>query len=341
MASIAPTCHPGQGARIVDIFGRQLRYLRLGITDRCNLRCEYCHPNTACPALSPEVLSWEDLEWLVGVAVESLGVEALRVTGGEPTVRPGLVEWVSRLRGRLPGLGDLSLTTNGILLEQLAAPLARAGVDRVSISLDSLHPRRFSKITRGGALDRVLRGIDAALPLFATVKINTVALRDGNMDELADFVRFSHEKHVEVRFIEPMPLGDGKDYWRSVYISTVEIRERLAGAGFRLRPAGASPGFGPATSYAVEGTNARVGFISQMSCAKCHTCNKLRVTSDGTLRPCLLSPVEIPLRDIIRGRDEPALRDAFVGAFASRPREYHFEEAVSAPLGRPMQCIGG
>jgi cyclic pyranopterin phosphate synthase len=325
---------------VTDNFGRVLRYLRLSITDRCNMRCEYCSPNGACPTLTPEPLTWEDLRWIVQTATHRLGIEALRITGGEPTVRPGLVEWVQSLRG-LGSLRDIALTSNGVRLSAMATPLSDAGVTRVNISLDSLQPDRFRTITRGGDVSRVLDGIAAAKEAFRQVKINTVALRNRNIDELAAFVAFSDREDLEVRFIEPMPLGDEKDYWREVFISATELRERLAGLGFLLEPTGERSGFGPSVTYRVAGTRARLGFISQMSCTKCATCNKLRLTSDGTLRPCLLSADEISLQPMVKARDEEGVVAALRGAFLARPAEYHLEEAVRQSLGRSMQCIGG
>ncbi len=335
-----PTLSPPAARRVRDRFGRTFGYLRISVTDRCNLRCEYCSPNGTCPSLVPEPLSWDDLYWLAEVAVERLGVEALRITGGEPTVRPGLVEWIERL-GALKGLRDIAMTSNGVRLDRMAEPLARAGVRRVNISVDSLRPERFRAITRGGDLGRVLAGIAEAKRQFRQVKLNAVALRDRNTDELAEFAAFSDRENVEVRFIEPMPLGDEKDYWRDVFVSAEELRRRMGQQGLRLVPLGETTGFGPAETYRVEGTRARIGFISQMSCTKCAGCNKLRMTSDGTLRPCLLSAEEIPLLDIIGRRDEEALAAVLSGAFLARPKEYRLEEAVKESLGRSMQCIGG
>jgi cyclic pyranopterin phosphate synthase len=250
------------------------------------------------------------------------------------------VEWVRRIRG-IGGLKDIALTTNGIRLSAMAAELADAGVDRVNISLDSLHTDRFRTITRGGDLSRVLGGVAAAKDAFRQVKINTVALRNRNIGELADFVSFSDREDIEVRFIEPMPLGDEKDYWREVFVTASELRERLNGLGFQLEPIEQKSGYGPSITYRVVGTRARLGFISQMSCTKCATCNKLRVTSDGTLRPCLLSADEISLQPLVKARDEEGVFAALRGSFLARPAEYRLEEAVRQSLGRSMQRIGG
>lgn len=330
-----------QANTVTDQFGRTLRYLRLSVTDRCNLRCHYCNPNGTCPSLSPEPLSWDDLLWMAALAAEELGVEALRITGGEPTVRPGLVAWIHRLRSEAPAIRNIGLTTNGILLETMAPLLAEAGVNRVNISIDSLRPERFRSITRGGDLSRVLSGLAAAREAFDAVKVNVVALRDQNLDELAGFVAFSARENIEVRFIEPMPLGDQKDYWRTVFVSCEELRQSLTAQGFDLVPSSVRSGYGPATSFTVTGTRARLGFISQMSCTKCAGCNKLRLTSDGMLRPCLLSRGEIPLQQYIRTRNARGFLDAMRTSFLERAAEYDLTEAISKSLGRSMQCIGG
>ncbi len=326
--------------RVRDQFGRTFSYMRVSVTDRCNLRCEYCSPNGTCPSLAPEPLSWDDLFWLVETPVERMGVRALRITGGEPTVRPGLVEWVNRARG-LEGLEDIALTTNGVRMEKMAPLLAAAGVSRVNVSMDSLDRERFRGITRGGDLDRVLAGIAACKDHFRQVKVNVVALKGRNTTELTDFVEFSDRENIEVRFIEPMPLGDEKDYWREVFVSVDDLRGQLEREGARLLPCDKPTGFGPARTWRVAGTRARIGFISQMSRTKCSTCNKLRLTSDGTLRPCLLSAKETSLAGIIARRDSDALVNVMSGAFRSRPREYDLEEAIRESLGRSMQCIGG
>lgn len=324
-----------------DRFGRTLRYLRLGITDRCNLSCLYCNPGGRCVTFAPEPLSWADLAWIVEVAAGDLGIEALRITGGEPTIRPGLADWIRTMRSRLPAIRDVSMTTNGLLLARLAVPLAQAGINRISLSLDSLRPTTFRAITRGGDLKAVLAGFNAAVPVFGLVKINAVILRQSNLEELADFVAFSNQHRVEVRFIEAMPLGDDKGQWRAAFVPVSEIRQRIQAHGYELVADGPSVGYGPSTSWRVVGTQARLGFISQMSCTQCATCNKLRVTADATLRPCLLAPDEVPLADIVRRRDADALADALSVAFLTREAQYSLRGATTSPLGRSMQCIGG
>lgn len=331
---------------VVDRFGRRLRYIRLSVTELCNFSCTYCNPVKGCAETHPYRLSWDDLSFLVSVCVDDLGVEALRLTGGEPTVRPGLVEWIASIRA-LGGLRDISLTTNGLLLDRLAAPLAVAGLTRVNVSLDTFDEERFRTVTRGGDLRRVLAGVEAARAHFRRVKLNAVALRGMTERELGAFVRYSDEKQVEVRFIELMPIFDQKDYFTENFISVETLREELHRLGHRLTPIGDGAaegnhsGYGPATTFRVEGTRAVLGFISQMSNTKCLACNKLRLTSDGALKPCLLSPQETDLLPAIRERHRAVIADAMREAFLSRAERYDLLTATTQPVGRSMQATGG
>jgi cyclic pyranopterin phosphate synthase len=333
-------------APLVDRFGRRFRYVRVSVTDLCNMSCGYCNPVQGCAATHRHKLSWDDLDFLVDVAVSDLGAEALRITGGEPLVRPGLVDWIAGLR-RLPGLRNVALTTNGVLLARLGPALRRAGLDRVNVSLDSFDPARFARITRGGSLARCLEGIEAARALFNPVKVNTVALQDGIVAELERFVQFSDEKGIEVRFIELMPIFDHKDYFHRHFVSVDDLREELERLGFALEAEGDGPaegnrtGYGPATTWRVRGTRARLGFISQMSHTKCRSCNKLRLTSDGALKPCLLMPEEVDLTGAIHARDRHAVAGAMRRQFLLRQEAYDPAVALGHPVGRPMQATGG
>lgn len=331
---------------VVDRFGRRFRYVRVSVTDLCNLSCEYCNPVKGCASTHPHKLSWDDLDFLVDVSVNDLGAEAVRVTGGEPLVRPGIVEWIRGIR-RHGALRDVAMTTNGILLARMGPELARAGLDRVNVSVDTFDPGEFSRLTRGGSLARCLEGIDAAQRLFRRVKLNAVALRPRTLGELPRFVEFSHERGIEVRFIELMPIFDEKDYFREHFIGVDELKEELARLGFVLEPEGDGPaagnqtGYGPATTYRVAGSRARLGFISQMSNTKCVACNKLRLTSDGALKPCLLMPEEVDLRPAIRGRDRAAVAGAMRGQFLDRAEAYDAATILEQPVARAMQATGG
>ncbi|MDK2973053.1 MAG: 3,8-cyclase [Candidatus Sumerlaeota bacterium] len=331
---------------VVDRFGRRFRYVRLSVTDLCNLSCHYCNPAQGCASTHQHKLSWDDLDFLVDVSVNDLGAEAVRITGGEPLVRPGLAGFIRGIR-RHAALSDVALTTNGVLLERMGPALRDAGVDRVNISLDTFDAERFADITRGGSLQRCLDGIEAARTLFRRVKINCVALKPTVIAELADFVRFSHDKRIEVRFIELMPIFDEKEYFHAHFISIDDLRHHLDELGFTLVPEGDGPaegnttGYGPATTYRVAGTEARIGFISQMSNTKCLSCNKLRLTSDGALKPCLLMPEEIDLLGPIHRRDRAAVGQAMRWQFMMRADRYDTAIAVGQPVGRGMQATGG
>jgi len=337
---------PRSTTAVIDRLGRRLRYLRVSVTDLCNLSCSYCNPVKGCASTHPHKLSWGDLDFLVDVCVNDLGVEAVRVTGGEPTIRPGVVEWIAGIR-RHAGLVDVAMTTNGIRLAAMAEDLAHAGLTRVNVSLDSFDAARYAEVTRGGSLERCLAGIDAARALFRRVKVNCVLLRGVNEGELGAFVRFSHDHGVEARFIELMPIFGEKEYFHRHFLSAEEAMALLRAEGFELEPegdgaaAGNRTGYGPATTYRVRGSRARVGFISQMSDTKCLTCNKLRVTSDGALKACLLSPAEQDLSAPLRARDRAAVADAMRGQFLARADRYDAMEALTDPFARGMQAIGG
>lgn len=344
--TLPPPMPAAQAGSVVDRHGRRLRYVRVSVTDVCNLSCQYCNPVKGCGATHPHRLSWDDLDFLVDVCVNDLGVEAIRVTGGEPTVRPGLAEWIGGIR-RHAGLRDVALTTNGMLLERLAPALASAGLDRVNVSIDTFDAARFAAVTRGGSFERVMAGIAAARRMFRRVKLNAVLLRGFNDGELGGFVRYSAETDTEVRFIELMPIFDEKEYFERHFLPVAEAMAILAAEGWVLEPLGDGPaagnrtGYGPATTYAVRGTRARVGFISQMSDTKCLSCNKLRLTSDGALKPCLLSPKEVDLVPAIQARDRRSVSEAMRSSFLGRPERYDDLLVRTESLGRRMQAVGG
>lgn len=337
---------PAQRPALVDRFGRRFRYVRVSVTDLCNLSCTYCNPAKGCPSTHKHKLSWQDLDFLVDVAINDLGAEAVRITGGEPLVRPGLVEWIAGIR-RHEGLLDVSLTTNGILLKRLGAALHAAGLDRVNVSLDTFDGDRYAQLTRGGSLARCIEGIDTALDLFRPVKINCVALRGTVLDEVERFIGLSEEKRVEVRFIELMPLFDEKEYFFANFLSVEDLQAHIRALGYDLVSEGDGPahgnrtGYGPATTYRVRGSAARLGFISQMSNTKCLFCNKLRLTSDGALKPCLLMPEEIDLTAPIQQRDRAAVARLMRYQFLARAERYDAATALQAPVGRSMQATGG
>ncbi len=326
---------------LVDTFGRVATDLRVSVIDRCNLRCTYCMPAEGLPWLArEEVLTAEEIDRLVSLFVR-LGVREIKLTGGEPTVRPDLIDIVRRVRA-LGGDLDLSITTNGYLLDRLARPLREAGLDRLTVSCDSLLQHRFAEMTRRDALDRVLAGLEAARAAgFSPVKLNCVVIRGANEAEVVDFVRLVRRTGDQVRFIEYMPLDADQGWERSRVVPSHELYERIV-AEFPLAAAnGGSPQ--PATVFRfADGAPGEVGFISSVTEPFCDTCNRLRVTADGQLRVCLFAMEETDLRGPLRdgagdGELEVLIREG-VWAKWSGHRINHPDFARPA---RSMSMIGG
>jgi cyclic pyranopterin phosphate synthase len=324
-----------------DNFGRTIDYLRLSITDRCNLRCRYCMPEHGVEALSHHaVLSYEEFLRIVQIAV-TLGVRKVRITGGEPLVRRGLVGFIRQLRALDPEL-ELALTTNGILLADMAEELKGAGLNRLNVSLDSLDAARFREITRRDGLAEVLAGLQrAAAAGFAPIKINMVPIRGVNDDEIEAFAELARDNPWEIRFIEYMPVSEGLDYSPSQRVSAAEIIERLQRLG-DLNPVTAAATAGPANCYRIAGYRGRIGIIPAVSQHFCATCNRLRLTADGRLRPCLFSTEEIDLRGPLRtGASDEELSDLLLLAAGGKPRSHRIGSDDFAPASRRMHGIGG
>lgn len=327
---------------LIDTFGRLVTYLRISVTDRCNLRCVYCMP--------PEGIAWQPhdsiltYEEIAAVAREAAqhGVTHIRLTGGEPLVRKGLPDLV-RMIADIPGIEDISLTTNGLLLENQAEVLAQAGLRRVNVSLDTLNPEKFSRITRGGRLEQVWRGILKAEELdLKPLKINMVVMRGLNDSELADFAELTRTRDWVVRFIELMPVKNQKTWGEDLpepadaYFSISEMLQRLE--PLDLQPAGGAVGCGPAQEYRLGEGEGRIGFISPIGERFCAACNRLRLTADGHLRPCLLSDIEVDIRDAVRqGR---TLLPLFQQALMLKPQGHELDQSIT-PSGRCMMQIGG
>ena len=318
---------------LVDPRGRRIDYLRISITDRCNFRCIYCQSKGPFKFLPhQEILTFEEIESIVRVGVK-LGVKVVRLTGGEPLLRKGIVELVARL-AKIPGLEDLSLTTNGYFLSELAKPLKEAGLKRINISLDTLSEEKFSELTGGFSLKKVMEGLYLSLSEgFTAVKINSVIIRGFNDEECEELAKLSIELPVEVRFIEFMPVGKNSLWDESRVVPISEIKERVERLG-KLWPA-EKVGKGPADVFRFEGAKGKVGFISPLSSHFCGSCNRLRITADGRLRPCLFSDEEINLKDYLRGK-KGSLEEAFREALRIKP-----EIGVKASTQRAMRAIGG
>lgn len=299
-------------------------YLRISVTDRCNLRCLYCMPAEGVPHRPhSSILSYEEITEIVKTAARK-GIRRLRLTGGEPLIRPGLEALIGNLK-RIPGIEEIAMTTNGLLLPEKALQLKEAGLDRVNISLDSLDPCRYRRITRRGDLQKALAGIDAAEKAGLTpLKINLVAIRGFNDDELADFAAMALDTPRHIRFIEFMPVhGDAFD--RNSFLPVKEIRKRIEERTGPLEPA-ALHGHGPAVYFRPPGGRGTLGFISAISHPFCSRCNRLRLTADGKLRPCLLANREWDLKQALRsgGRELATLWDQ---AIRLKPGRHNLDEA--------------
>lgn len=324
-----------------DAYDRPIQYLRVSVTDRCNLRCVYCMPEEGVNKLPhDDILRNEEIVRIVRIAVE-MGLVHIRLTGGEPLVRRGIVDLVAEL-SHIPGLDDLSMTTNGILLRQYAEPLARAGLQRINLSLDTLRPERFRQITRWGSLEDVLAGREAALAAgLRPVKVNMVVIRGLNDDEVVDMARLTLQPDWHVRFIEVMPLGAGTQWSGNGVVPSAEIRARIEEALGSLMPVYGGIGIGPARYYRLPDAAGTVGFISAVTEHFCQGCNRLRLTSDGRLLPCLLSDLSLDLRTPLRnGASDDDLRALILQAITAKPRGHTLATHCS-PTSIPMSYIGG
>ncbi|NQT47546.1 MAG: GTP 3',8-cyclase MoaA, partial [Chloroflexi bacterium] len=309
-----------------DNFQRPINYLRISVTDRCNLRCVYCMPAEGISLLShSEILSYEEIGMVVRAAA-GIGINKVRVSGGEPLVRAGLVNLI-RMLDQIEGIDDISLTTNGVLLKDQAAELKEAGLRRVNVSLDSLKRECFLKVTRHDKLTAVLEGIEEAKKVkLEPVKVNVVVMRGVNDDELPDFALLSKEGW-HIRFIELMPLLNG-GIPMPEFVSAEEMRHRLSPLGY-LEPCSAPTGVGPAKYYRLPGASGTIGFITPVTEHFCFRCNRLRLTADGKLLPCLLSDQEIDLKHTLRtGASLEQIRDLVLKAIAAKPEGHRMAQQL-------------
>ena len=323
-----------------DSFNRQIDYLRISITDRCNLKCIYCMPEKGLKHFAQEdILTDEEIIKIVRIACK-YGVRKVRLTGGEPLLRTDIVRLISGIKNT--GIQDLSITTNGQRLAGMAGALKKAGLDRVNISLDSLIAERYREITRGGELDRVWEAVaEAELVGLSPVKINMVPVRGVNDDEVSRFAALTLYKDVHVRFIEFMPIGSRETWNPDAYLSKDEIMERASSAGKLVRLP--FKGGGPSRNYRIEGAQGMIGFISAMSDCFCGSCNRLRLTAIGKLRPCLFSETAVDLRAPLRnGATDDELESLYRGAVLSKPARHALNDGslLHSSLS-PMSQIGG
>ena len=325
--------------RLTDSFQRTIEYVRLSVTDRCDLRCHYCLPEGYRDFQEPaEWLTFDEIERVLR-AFAALGVRRVRLTGGEPLTRHGLPELAARL-ARLPGVEDLSLSTNAVQLKKFAGALYRAGVRRLNVSLDSLRPDRFAAITGGGRLDKVLDGLMVAKATgFAPIKLNMVAMRGVNDDEFEDMVWFCLEHGFTLRLIETMPVGDTGRAATDYYLDLQDVRRRLA-EKFELLPAVMSGG-GPARYVQLAGTDLKIGFITPLSQHFCETCNRVRLAADGTLYLCLGQDDKLELRPLLRvGITDEELKREIRASMARKPERHEFREQPGK-IVRFMARTGG
>ena len=333
--------------KLVDRFGRQITYVRLSVTDRCDLRCVYCMSDDMTFLPRAQLLTLEEIS-RIGKAFVDLGVNKIRITGGEPLTRKNIITVFESL-GVTKGLDDLTITTNGTLLEKYAQPLKDAGVTRINISLDTLKEDRFKKITRNGKLKKTLAGIDAALDVgFQRVKINTVIMKGHNDDEIVDLVEFVRDKGMDISFIEEMPMGimaDDSDR-EATYYSSDQILDKLQKhyhvKSSELKGSNEKTG-GPANYYRFSDSKSRIGFISPHSHNFCGDCNRVRVTAEGRLLLCLGQEHSMDLRRVVRANptDDDALRQALIDSMQLKPEGHEFDLSEQPIIMRHMSSTGG
>lgn len=334
---------------LIDSFGRTINYVRLSVTDRCDLRCVYCMAEDMTFLPRAEVLSIEELATL-GETFVGLGVTKLRITGGEPLVRRGTIDLLERL-GQLPGLKELCLTTNGTHLPQYAQAIKDAGVDRINISLDSLNPERFRQLTRFGDINQVLNGIKAAQAAgFKRIKLNCVALKHYNADEVPALVQFALDEGLDISFIEEMPLGRIDEHGRAAeFVSSSELRSAINKQHslqplFEKRETGKGDSdAGPARYWKASGYDSRIGFISPHSNNFCSSCNRVRVTATGRLLLCLGQENSVDLREALRASENPhtEVRTRIINAMQHKPEKHTFDLDNEPQIVRFMNMTGG
>jgi cyclic pyranopterin phosphate synthase len=325
----------------VDLYNREVTYLRVSVTDRCNLRCTYCMPAHDFTLLHhTHILRYEEIIRVIQAAIE-VGIKKVRFTGGEPLVRNDFVTLLQAV-SRLPGLDDMAITTNGVFLKRWARPIFETGIHRINISLDTMNPSKFLRITGKDAFHQVWEGIEEAEAVgFSPIKLNVVVIKGMNDDELGELARLSMEKPYCIRFIEYMPVGKDNRWTPEKYMSSKTIKGILAPLGplFEIPRTHLD---GPAERYHFEGAKGEIGLISPLSLHFCPSCNRLRLTADGKLRPCLFSDDEVDLKTPLRqGCDLEDIKSLIREAIAAKPKRHHAADPGGQGLSRPMAAIGG
>lgn len=324
-----------------DGLGRNINYLRISVTDRCNLRCRYCMPEKGIDKKEHlDILTLEEIFEVVRACVV-LGTNKIRITGGEPLVRKDLTGLIQRITA-LEGIEDIALTTNGVLLKKLAHDLKEAGLKRINISLDTMDEKKYEYMTRGGKIKDVLEGIHEALEVgLVPIKINVVLGKDFNENEIGNFIKLTRSSNIDVRFIEMMPLGNAADFAAEHYLPNSAVLESFK----ELEPVKAADKSSPAMYYKLPGAKGRVGLINPISHKFCDNCNRLRLTADGKLKPCLHSDLEIDVKGILRDSrihdKNKALQEAVAEAIKAKPRHHTLNDLYNKPIERDMYTIGG
>lgn len=328
-------------AKLIDNFGRHITYARLSVTDRCDFRCVYCMAEEMTFLPKPDILSLEEL-CKVSTALVNAGISKIRLTGGEPLVRNNILWLVERL-GKLQGLQELTLTTNGSQLKKYAHDLRRFGVKRINISIDSLQADKFKDITRTGKLQTVLDGIDAAIDAgFEQIKLNSVILKHRNDDEILDLVEFARQKHIDIAFIEEMPLGDIVEHDRLLAFCASDEIKAIIDKEYGLQACDKQTN-GPSKYFSLDNSNTYVGFISPHSHNFCSACNRIRVTVEGRLLLCLGNEHSVDLRAMLRDQqaDIGALTTAITDSMVIKPERHYFDLAEQPQIVRFMNMTGG
>jgi cyclic pyranopterin phosphate synthase len=318
-----------------DTLGRNINYLRISVTDRCNLRCRYCMPEEGiCKKEHNDILSLEEIYKVVKVCAE-LGISKVRITGGEPLVRKGLTSLMENI-SKLQGIKEIALTTNGILLPKFARELKAVGLHRVNISLDTLNAEKYKYITREGSIEDVLSGIAAAEEAgLLPIKLNTVLIGGFNDDEIESFVELTRDREIDVRFIELMPIGQAADWAQKNFVSNEKVLSRVKA----LEEVDGGDPSSPAKYYRLPGAKGKIGLINPISHAFCGSCNRLRLTADGKLKPCLHTDTELDLKEALNnGKD---LYDIVKASIMQKPVRHSLDNKLNRPIERDMYRIGG
>ncbi|MBP2001852.1 cyclic pyranopterin phosphate synthase [Paenibacillus shirakamiensis] len=333
--------------KLQDAFGRIHDYLRISVTDRCNLRCVYCMPAEGM-VFQPqhEIMSYEEIAEVVR-ALAPMGLSKVRITGGEPLVRKDLEQLIQML-SEIEGIEDISMTTNGMMLPQKAHLLKKAGLNRINISLDSLQADRFATITRGGDVHKVLEGIQAAHEAgLDPIKLNVVLMKGMNEDEIRDFIALTLDRPIHVRFIEYMPIGSASDNWRATYLPLEAVTAVCQENGWQTEEAHLPKGNGPSQNRRVQGAVGTYGLIHPVSEHFCDNCNRLRLTADGHIKSCLYWSEEVSVRELTGKHQPEAIQQLFLRSLGTKPKNHEMALALekkaqsNTPTSRKMSQIGG